>query len=84
MEEFCVEVDMNIWYLDEKSGTNLIFKLDFYTLSKTQKKLKLYLESYNHVDFKNGITIEFSCRNNGEIGWWSGHKKPKFIWKGKK
>ena len=27
-----------------------------------------YLESSFHVDFKNGITIDFLCRNNGENG----------------
>ena len=34
-----------------------------------------------HVDLKNGMTIEFSCRNDGEIEWLSGCKKPTFIWK---
>ena len=43
--------------------------------------LKPYLESYFHVNLKNGITIEFSCIYDGEIGWWNGCKKLTFIWK---
>ena len=49
-----------------KKWKKLYFKLYFYTLSKTQKKLKQYLESSLHLDFKNGITIELSCRNDKE------------------
>ena len=44
-----------------------MLKLDFYTLTKTIKMLKPYLESSFHVAIRNGITIEFSCRNIGEI-----------------
>ena len=67
MEEFSVEVGVNIRYLDEKSGKNYLFKLNFYTFSRTQKNMKPYLESFFHVDLKNGITIAFLSRNNGEI-----------------
>ena len=57
-----VEVSVKIWYIDEK----IIFKLYFYTLSKTQKSLKPNLESSLHIYLKNDIKIEFSCRTDGE------------------
>ena len=65
MEKFCVEVDVKIRYLDEKVDTFLFLTL-FYTLSKT-KKMKPYLENSLHIDFKNGLKIELSCRNDGVI-----------------
>ena len=50
-----------------KSRKNYIFKIDFYTSYKNQKqKLKPYLECSFHVNFKNGLSIKFSCRNDGE------------------
>ena len=42
----------------------IIFLNSIFTLFKTQYTLKPYLESPFHVDLKNGIPIEFSCRND--------------------
>ena len=69
MEKFAVEVDVKIQYLDEKRRTNNISKLNFDTLYTTWL-FKPYLESYLHIDFKHGITIEFSCRYDGENWEW--------------
>ena len=43
-----------------KKAEKNIFKLNFYTLS-TYKNTP-YLGSSLYVDFKNGITIELSCK----------------------
>ena len=40
--------------------------------------MKPYSESPFPGDLKNGITIEFSCRNDEEMGRRSGCKKPIF------
>ena len=42
---------------------------------------KTYSESPLHGDVKNCITVEFSCRNDGEIRCWGGCKYPTFRWK---
>ena len=68
MEKFGVEVNVKIRYLDENNRKNYIFKLDFYILSKIHKHMKPYLESSFHVDSRDSITIEFSCRNDGKNG----------------
>ena len=52
----------------KKLKKKIIFKLYFYTLFKTQKRLKPYLESSFRVDFENGIKIIFLCTYDGEIG----------------
>ena len=39
----------------------------FIPFLKLKKKFEPYLESSFHVDFENGISIEFPCRINGEI-----------------
>ena len=69
MEKLCDGVDVKSGHLYERSGKNYIFNSIFILFLKLEKNLKPYLESSFHVDFKNGITIEFSCRNNGEM--WS-------------
>ena len=40
----------------------------------TKYFLRAYSKSPFHGDFKNGIIIELSCRNDGEIWWWGGCK----------
>ena len=67
MEKFGVETDVKIRYLDEKAE-KYILNSTILPFLKQKKMLKPYLESSHHVDLKkNGITIEFSCRNKAEI-----------------
>ena len=68
MEIFGVEVDVKIRYLDEIYRKNYIFKLDFYTLLRLKNHFETIFRNSSHVDFKNGIRIEFSCTNDGKIG----------------
>ena len=70
MEKFGVEVNKKIWYVYEKHGKNYIFKLDFYTLLRLKNHFETIFRNSSHVDFKNGIRIEFSCTNDGKIRWW--------------
>ena len=74
MEEFGVELAVTIRYLDEKYIKNYIFKLNFMPFLKLKKGFETLFGNSSHVDFKNGIRIEFSSRNDGKIGWWSGCK----------
>ena len=71
MEKLGVEVNIKIWYLVFKKRKIYIFQLDFYTISKSKKNMKPYMESSFHVDLKNCKTIEYLCRNNGEHWCWS-------------
>ena len=50
-----------------KGEKNDHFKLNIQTPPQLKMFLKEYCESPFQGDFKNDITIEFLCRNDGEI-----------------
>ena len=79
MKSFGVEVDVKIPHLDFKSGKNFIFNSIFIHFLKLQKNWKPYLECPFQVDFTNDITIEFSCRNNGEVWCWVYVQNPIYL-----
>ena len=71
-------------YLVLKKWGNYNFKLHIQTSLKTPMFFKTHSASPFHGDFKNAITFEFSCRNDGEIRCWSGCKNLTFRWKKQK
>ena len=78
MEKLGDEVDVIRRHLKTKKwkvGKIIFLNSIFIPFLKLEIFLKPYLESSFHVDFENGIKMEFSCRNNEEIWCWSGHKK---------
>ena len=80
-EKFGVEVDIKIQWLVEKDAKTIFLKPIFIPVLKLKIFLETIFGKLFHIDFINGITIEFPFKNNGEIWCWIGCENPIFRWK---